>query len=537
MKMIHNPILPGFYPDPSICRVEDDFYLVTSSFSYFPGIPVFHSRDLIHWEQIGHVLDRKEQVHLTYQDMSTGIFASTIRYHEGVFYVISTNLTTMENFICTADHPAGPWSMPHVIKAAGGIDPSLFFDDDGSCYFTGTSPMGAKEYDHQMIVLSKIDLDTFQLTGEVSAIGDGALKGAGSPEGPHIYKKDGWYYLLIAEGGTEHFHAVTVSRSKNITGPYENYAGNPILTHRHLGKMYPICNVGHADLVELADGSWYMVCLGSRLMDGYHKLLGRETFLAPVSWEDGWPVVSAGTGKIEEAYEAPDLPEYIFAEKEKTSFGGEQLGMEWNTLGTPYEDFYCVSKDRLYIQMKALNLVPWEYDHTEFDFFKHISSVGNTKKNMPFVGRRICAMQFEAGVTMRAQLEEKQGAGIVLLQHNANQLRLEVRKKEEKAEVTLFEVKYCLENGMRWFEEKNLGSVDVENNGEWKLRVKGDYTKFFFFVTDDAGKEYCVAENVDGSFLGSETCGGFVGTYIGLFASGNGTDYNKEAEFSDFFME
>ena len=304
--MIQNPILRGFYPDPSICLAGEDFYLITSSFSYFPGIPVFKSSDLCSFEQIGYVLDRKEQLHVTYKDISGGIFAPTIRYNEGTFYVITTNMTTHENFICTAKNPAGPWSDPIVIKDAKGIDPSLFFDDDGRVYFTGTAGgFGDKKYDHQVIEVREIDVKTGQFIGEGWAIGDGALKDSKFPEGPHLYKRNGWYYLLIAEGGTEHYHAVTVSRSRSLREPFENYIGNPILTHRHLGKMYPICNVGHADMVELPDGSWYMVCLGSRLIDGYHKPLGRETFLMPVAWEEDWPVVSPGTGKVEWSYEKP----------------------------------------------------------------------------------------------------------------------------------------------------------------------------------------------------------------------------------------
>lgn len=542
MNVIHNPILPGFYPDPSICRVEDDFYLVTSSFSYFPGIPIFHSRDLVHWEQIGHVLDRTEQVHLTYQDISTGIFAPTIRYHEGMFYVITTNVTTHENFICTAEDPAGRWSLPHVIKEAGGIDPSLFFDEDGSCYFVGTSPMGDTRYNHQVIVLGELDLDTFQIKGEQVPIGDGAQKDSYCPEGPHLYKRDGWYYLMIAEGGTEHFHAVTISRSRNIKGPYENYQGNPILTHRHLGENYPICNVGHGDLVECKDGSWYMVCLGSRLMDGYHKLLGRETFLVPVTWEKGWPIVSPGTGKVEWTYPAPNMPEWKAESKcgfslaeSGRGFGGESLGMEWNVLGTPYETFYRLDKDTLSIWMKAKNMVPWEYDHTEFDFLTHMNSLGNTKESMPFVGRRLCSMSFWASVTVKAELQGEESVGLVLLQNNANQLRLECKKgKEGQTVVFLTKTRYRLENGIRWFDEVQLGSAEMGDANCLRLEVEGNRSRFTFRAAAEGQGCLIVAQNVDGSFLGSETAGGFVGTYLGMFATGNGTESLNEAAFTDF---
>lgn len=536
--MIHNPILPGFYPDPSICRVEDDFYLVTSSFSYFPGVPVFHSRDLMHWEQIGHVLERAEQLHVTYEDISMGIFAPTIRYHEGTFYMITTNMTTHENFICTAADPAGPWSNPHVVTGAGGIDPSLFFDEDGKVYFTGTAGFGDTRYDHQVIVCSEIDLNTFQLVGEEWAIGDGALKGAHAPEGPHLYKKDGWYYLLIAEGGTEHFHAVTVSRSKSIKGPFENYAGNPILTHRHLGKNYPICNVGHADMVELKDGSWYMVCLASRLIGGYHKPLGRETFLAPVTWEDGWPIVSAGTGKIEMEYPSPNLPECIYSRKpEIDRFENNKLSMEWNYLGTPYENYVQIKDHKLYMRMLSKNLIPSEFEGDEFDFFGHINKTGQTKENMPFIGKRITGDRFEAEVLVEVNPTGAEGAGIAVLQNNANQLRLECNSvSEDMISFTAYTVRYGLVDGKMHYEENAQGSVTIPKTPGYALRVKARDNKYSFAVVT-AGEEYYIVSELDGSYLGSESAGGFVGAYLGLFATGNGTISDNEAIFHSFAVK
>lgn len=533
--MIHNPILPGFYPDPSICRVEDDFYLVTSSFSYFPGVPIFHSKDLMHWEQLGHVLDREEQLHVTYEDISMGIFAPTIRYHEGTFYMITTNMTTHENFICTATNPAGPWSNPTVIAGAGGIDPSLFFDDDGKVYFTGTAGFGDKRYDHQVIVCSEIDVNTCQLVGEEWAIGDGAAKDAYSPEGPHIYKKDGWYYLLIAEGGTEHFHAVTISRSKSIKGPFENYIGNPILTHRHLGKDYPICNVGHADLVELKDGSWYMVCLGSRLGGGYHKPLGRETFLMPVSWEDGWPLISPGTGKVELEYPSPNLPEHPFSYKEETDrFDGNSLGMEWNYLGTPYEKFTRVENGKLYIRMLAKNLVPQEFEGEVFDFFGHISKMGKTKECMPFVGKRMTQPVFDAETLMELNPVGTESAGMVILQNNANQIRLECSSAgDDMITFSVKTVRYGLPEGKMHYEEQEIKSITLPKSPAYGLKIKGENNKYSFAVVAE-GEEFYVAGDVDGSYLGSESAGGFVGAYIGLFATGNGTSSDNEATFHYF---
>lgn len=543
--MIQNPILRGFYPDPSICRAGDDYYLVTSSFSYFPGIPVFHSTDLCRWEQIGHVLERTEQLHVTYQDISLGIFAPTIRYHAGVFYVITTNVTTHENFICTAENPAGPWSDPVVIAGAEGIDPSLFFDDDGKVYFTGTAGnFGDMRYDHPVIELRELDPHTMQFVGEGRAIGDGALKGALAPEGPHLYKRNGWYYLMIAEGGTEHFHAVTVSRSRSLTEPFENFAGNPILTHRHLGRLFPICNVGHADMIELPDGNWYMVCLGSRLVEGYHKPLGRETFLLPVGWEDDWPVASPGTGKVEWSYPAPAClvsPEKNTTAKqqeyETDDFTAEQLDFCWNYLGTPYEKFTRVADSRLFIRMKAKGMIPTEYEGKKFDFFARMQGSGDTKESMPFLGRRIPEFDFLAEAVMEAQIRDTQSAGLVVLQNNANQLRLEAIACKDKAEFLTFcavRVEYQLLKGnIQHYEETVCGSVDIPRAVRYTLRVKANGLSYAFSVV--AGDvEYPVAEQVDASHLGSESAGGFVGAYIGMFASGNGTEYESEAAFDRF---
>ncbi len=251
----HNPIISGFYPDPSICRVGDDYYLVNSSFEYFPAIPVWHSRDLVHWELISHAIDRVEQgLKLDAVSPSGGVQAPTIRYHQGVFYITSTCVGKAwprldYHFIVFATDPHGPWSAVHYIQNAPGIDCSLFFDEDGQCYFLANrEKLLAKQGGDTEIWISRFDVTTFQLMGEQIALWDGT--GGNFPEGPHLYKRHGGYYLLIAEGGTCHFHTVTMARSQNIFGPYVPYERNPVLTHKHLHRTYPIQNVGHADLVE-----------------------------------------------------------------------------------------------------------------------------------------------------------------------------------------------------------------------------------------------------------------------------------------------
>ncbi|HHE72603.1 MAG TPA: glycoside hydrolase family 43 protein, partial [Chloroflexi bacterium] len=285
-QTFRNPILSGFYPDPSICRVGDDYYLVNSSFEYFPGLPIFHSRDLVHWRQIGHVLDRPEQLNLDGVRPSGGLYAPTIRYHAGTFYVTNTLVDgpgPKGNFIVTATDPAGPWSEPVWLDDAPGIDPSLFFDEDGRVWYVGNRHAFEGHYPgHCEIWLQELDLENMTLVGERYLLWDGALKGAVYAEGPHLYRVNDHYYLMIAEGGTGHDHAVTIARSDSITGPYYPNPRNPILTHRHLGQDYPIVGTGHADLVETQYGEWWMVALAMRPYDGYFYNLGRETFLIPV---------------------------------------------------------------------------------------------------------------------------------------------------------------------------------------------------------------------------------------------------------------
>ncbi len=313
-RTFQNPIISGFYPDPSICRVGDDYYTVHSSFEYFPGVPIFHSRDLVHWEQIGYCLTRKSQLNLDHSRASGGIYAPTLRYHDGMFYMVTTRVDKGGNFFVTAKNPAGPWSDPIWVDASG-IDPSLLFDADGAVYYVRHEGMGDGH-----IVLGKINVQTGKLDGGLKEI----WKGTGGiwPEGPHLYKVNGKYYLMIAEGGTSYDHRITIARSDSPWGPFEGNPQNPILTHRGQPEN-PIQATGHGDIVETPDG-WWLVCLGIRPQGGTLHHLGRETYLTSFTWSaDGWPVVR----DVALTMPAPHLPPHPWPDAPmRDNFDGSAIG-------------------------------------------------------------------------------------------------------------------------------------------------------------------------------------------------------------------
>ncbi|NUP43940.1 MAG: family 43 glycosylhydrolase, partial [Streptomyces sp.] len=313
-----NPVVPGFHPDPTICRVGEDYYLACSSFEYYPGVPVFHSRDLVHWTQIGNALDRPGQLRLPLDaPASGGIYAPTLRHHDGRFHLIVTNVSDGGNLLVTATDPAGPWSDPVPLPDVPGIDPDLAWDEDGTCWCTVAG-----------VAQMRIDPATGKVLDEPRPVWSGT-PGAAAPEAPHLYRIGGHWYLMIAEGGTERGHCVSIARGPSPQGPFEPCPANPVLSHRSTNR--PVQNTGHADLVQAPDGSWWMVLLGVRPQGGtpgWH-VLGRETFLAPVTWEDGWPVVG------EVGLELPDVPWPLVpgpAPAVRDDFDGPELRHSWVSL-------------------------------------------------------------------------------------------------------------------------------------------------------------------------------------------------------------
>ncbi len=506
-----NPILPGFYPDPSICKVKDDYYLVTSTFAYFPGVPIFHSKDLIHWEQIGNVLDRPEQLPLMGTETSEGIFAPTIRYHDGTFYMITTNVSSsLGNFVVTATDPAGPWSDPYPLGSAG-IDPSLFFDDDGRCYYCGTQPRreGARYYGDNEIYIQELDLKTMKLIGESYPAWHGALRGVEWPEGPHIYKKDGYYYLMISEAGTAHHHAISIARSKSLTEPFEGNKGNPIMTHRHLGYSYPIVNVGHPDIVCTDNGEWYMVLLASRPYGGYYRNLGRETYLVPFTWEDGWPVINPGKGIIEDTVVAPNLPVYETTPvPEREDFDDSKLPFHFMYLRNPDLNSYSLTKKPGFLEMKLS---------------KEILS-GRENPSAVFVRQQSMSFTAETKLIFDPS-SEKEAAGLVIYQSQDYNYQLLISTDNSK-NTTLQLIKV----------EKGETSVIKQTVLEKKvttlsLRIQADKQDLSFSYAKEGADFITLAEKINGRILSTDVAGGFVGTCIGIYATSNGVDSENSCLF------
>jgi len=480
-----NPILPGFYPDPSICAVGDDFYLVNSSFAYFPGIPIMHSKDLAHWEQIGNACDRESQLPLGDTGHSRGLFAPTIRYHEGTFYIICTNVSYGGNFIITAQNPTGPWSEPHYIEGADGIDPSLFFDEDGTCYYIGTHPNPAGcQYDGDWYIwIQELDIENMKLVGEVHNVWNGAMRNIIWPEGPHLYKIGEYYYIMHAEGGTGPDHAVTVCRSKNVYGPYENNFCNPILTHRHLGRKYPICYVGHADLVKTINDEWYMVMLAVRPLEGY-TTMGRETFLARVEWENDWPVVNPGVGRLTDTVEI-NLPKW-------TAYTAESNEYVFSTMGQlPPEFMVLRNADKSHYSLEKGKGLLMLFDTHTLKEQASPSYLALRQKHHHFMAKALLDV---------SNLSEDKRAGIAYVQNNLYNLRVEVNGK--MAEVIL-----C-EKGT----DRRVISMPLQGSNPLEVSLEVDGLSAAVIIEGQKSPE------VDIRTLSTEAAGGFTGCTVGLYA-------------------
>ncbi|MGE5558921.1 MAG: glycoside hydrolase family 43 protein [Bacillota bacterium] len=495
-----NPVIPGFHPDPSICRAGNDYYLATSSFEYFPGVPVFHSKDLAHWRQIGHCLTRRSQLDLTSIHSSGGIFAPALRYHDGLFYMISTVVGGRGHFIVTAQDPAGEWSDPVWVEGKG-FDPDLFFDDDGKVYF--------QRHDNgEGIYQREIDVKTGALAGEERWI----WKGFEDKycEGPHLYKINGLYYLIAAEGSTHRGHMVVAARSSKPTGPFEGCPHNPILTHRC--KLFsPIQAAGHGDLICAHDGSWWMVFLGIRQIGwGFHHL-GRETFLAPVTWtEDGWPVVNGGK-PVELVMDAGNLTGHPWPPiPVRDDFDGQYLGLAWNFRRNPGKKDWSLSERPGCLRLTGTSLT---LDDMNFS---------------TFIGRR--QEHFECTVSALVDFQpqtEGEEAGLTVLMNEEHHYEIAVTREDGSRQVMV---------RRRIGDLQKVVAREPAPEGPVILQIT---TKphYYHFEYGREGEPPCRISTAATRYLAQEVAGGFTGVYFGMYATGNGIESRTPAYFDWFEYE
>lgn len=552
----NNPIIPGSYPDPSICRVGNDYYIVNSSFEYFPGLPIHHSKDLVNWNLIGYGLHRDDQCsgEMNLVDVQTdgGIHAPSIRYHDGLFYIITTNVyspgpqqpTEMINFIITAEQVEGPWSNPHIIEGAPGIDPDIIFDD-GKVWYVGTHVPEKPNFNGEgEIWLQELDLDDWSLKGERYFLWRGALYYGTWAEGPHIYKRNGFYYLLIAEGGTSLEHAVMVSVSDNVKGPYVPNARNPILTSRHLSNDYWVNSIGHADLLELADGRWYMVALGIRSEIDTYSNMGRETHLIPVTWEEEpfewkydkiekewsdlpdrerfeklrrvnyeWPVCSPLTGKVERSFPLPfPASSQVNKESFRDNFDSETLNLEWNFRRVPQEGTYLINNKDGYLRLFSSK------------------NVIENRKSCSLLGIRQIETDFEFSVKMlyNPSIPEVQ-AGVSLFQKDDNYLTFTIERDREQNIILKLVSK----------EQKKVPVVIQQTF----LKSYNDSIIFKVFSKNQSYKYYYSLDNGNNFIFFAETSSGlllskgYTGAYMGIYSTSNGKNTEEYVDFDWITLE
>lgn len=527
MTRVANPLLPGCFPDPSVCRVGEDYYLVTSTFEYLPGLPVLHSRDLATWEHVGDVVDRSGQLDYDGVRSSGGLYAPTLRHHDGTFWVVCTLVGAPDgapggNFVMTATDPAGPWSDPVWLRDEDGehvegIDPSIFFDDDGRVWLHGTRLAPEPEWDQQTQVwVRELDLATFTLVGPEHVVWTGAVRGAVWAEGPHLYKVDGTYYLLAAEGGTDFHHAISVARASSVTGPYEGNRSNPVLTHRHLGRGQDVVGVGHADLVEAPDGSWWAVLLGMRPYGGYHYPLGRETFLVPVVWEDGWPVFAPGAGRVPDAVEVP-----FAAPAPRPAIQGGASGVvgpddpRWCAVRAVPRDVATPAGEGWDLPVRPTTLAGAD-------------APGGV---LAFLGMRQQHRDVDVTVTLHPPVAAGERAGVVVRQSERDHVRLLVEGGPGDA-------RRVVAVHRRGGADEVVGETTVTTApGEpvvVGLRVRGqDYG----LVAGPAGDEPAHVATVDGRTLDSAAAGGFLGLWLGVHATSEGRPSGSVVRVERFVYE
>ena len=519
IKLI-NPVLSGFYPDPSIVKVASDYYLVNSTFSYFPGIPVWHSKDLKNWKQAGNVIDRTSQMDFVGERMTRGLFAPGISYYNGTFYVTCTDIDHDGNFVVTAKNPAGPWSNPVKLPQVKGIDPSIFFDDNGKAYIVYNSD--APDYKplysgHRTIRIFEFDAVNLKVAGEEKILVNGGTDITKKPvwiEGPHILKRNNWYYLYAAEGGTSVNHSQVVFRSRSVWGPYVPYQNNPILTQRDLpeNRKYPVTSTGHAQFVEAPDGKTYAVFLGCRPYAGDYYNTGRETFIAPVEWENDWPVINPDNKEVQYYYSA-----------------GFKEMKQPGTLPQSGNFTYTLTFEK---QLDAALIFLRSCDSNSFSLSK---KAGLTLKLKPetinelgvpsFIGKRqqhlFCSTETELNFTATTENEK---AGLVIFQNEEHFYFI------CKTISNGVQVLQLLKSNADGKTNDVIASVPV-NHKKVQLRIDAAGEYYNFYYATQPNKWIALKDKVDGKFLSTHEAGGFIGCVFGMYATATGKSITNTASF------
>lgn len=541
-NVFHNPVITGGYPDPSICRVGQVYYMVTSSFYYYPGLPVFQSLDLVHWEQIGNAISEPDQLDFKNCDSSEGLWAATIRYHDGLFYIVDTldveGRTYRYNFILTAKNPAGPWSKAVIIEGADGIDPSLYFDEDGRIWFCANMIPEDLQYPaHKMIYLCELDQETYQIRGERHIIYDGAIDHSLFMEGPHIYKISGVFYLLTACGGTQTNHCANIARSTSLLGPYEPCPRNPIVSNRNLRILNElgVSVAGHGDLVQTQDGEWYMVLLGIRPyeceIEDYDRYqprkwirtpdrnknaqfnLGREVFLIPMAWDyDGWPLADNHNGMVNLTERRPLLPYFKPPLHSRVDqFEESKLDMIWCMRRPVHIPFYSLEERRGYLRLK-LGAAMAEDQET-------VSMLVRRQQHYDFAAT--AAMEFEPG-------KNGEEAGLIITQNERFSFLLLKQRTDGSNRICLFRIV----GGMR-----TLVNMAEARPGRLYLTIEGSKGYYDFYYGYEEKQRLPLASGEDGSVLSTLVADGFIGTYMGLYGSASHQKSDNYADFDWFQYE
>ncbi|MDT0687852.1 glycoside hydrolase family 43 protein [Autumnicola psychrophila] len=519
-----NPILAGFYPDPAITDDGNgNYYMVHSTFAFYPGIPIFHSTDLVNWKQIGNVLNRPEQVDLEGFGVSRAIFAPDISYNNGTFYVTCTIVDGKGNFVVTAEDPAGPWSNPVWLPEVQGIDPGLFFDDEKSyIVYNGAAPNNEPLYEgHRTIRMFEFDKEKLEVKGENRILVNGGVDISQEPvwaEGPRIYKENGYYYLMTAEGGTAVNHTEVVYRNKNIGDDFIPYEDNPILTQRHLDpeRENPITSAGHADIVVGPDNEWYGVFLAVRPYEGDFYNTGRETFLAPVKWVNDWPVFDLGGEEIKYQYPLPEgvaLDNTLFPLNGNFSFtkdfNDEELDLHWLFLRTVKNKWYSLTEKEDFLVMET-----------------RPETVSGTS-NPSFIAHRQQHLTGEASVSLDFSTKKSnEKAGLIAFQNETHYYYICKSFAEGQEVIQLYKGS---EDGEVLLKSAKLDSPE----SLVKLKVEFDEDLYkFSYKTEEDWKN--LGGDLDGKYLSTRVAGGFVGAVLGMYTTSNGNTSRNKAAFDWF---